>query len=320
METKETKQNELPLEDGNIKAEKTSGDKPASRNEKEEPGKALAKKEEYTPERTREAINKLPAELSGIKKLFAAPWESFRSAFKDPGEADRIMQREITYASQAMLGNPYLIKCATENPMDFVNALKNVALSGLSLSPTLKQGYLVPFKGKVTFMPSFMGMQDLLANNGHVRKIEAYAVFKGDEFEMVHGTDEKIVHKPNPWGERTKETFLGCYWIVELVDGTKKFNNMTKAEIDAVMKRSPSVGQGKQTPWESDYIEMATKTCLRRGFKALPKGTISEDRLRALEAVFDYDEKVEQNWIAEQKREPKILHTFDEEAEYEEIS
>lgn len=310
METKNNN-NELPLEE-----------QPKEHPKKEESKKetAVVKKEEYTPERTKEAINKLPAELSGIKKLFAAPWESFRSAFKDPNEADRIMQREITYASQAMLANNYLIKCATEHPMDFVNALKNVALSGLSLSPTLKQGYLVPFKGKVTFMPSYMGMQDLLSNNGHVRKIEAYPVFEGDEFEMYHGTEEKIYHKPNPWGERTKDKFLGAYWIVTLVDGSQKFNNMTKAEIDAVMKRSPSVGQGKQTPWDSDYIEMATKTVLRRGFKALPKGSISEERMKVLEAVFDYDEKVEQNWIAEQKNISLKSSSFDEdEVEYEEV-
>ena len=309
METKNNN-NELPLDEQPKEQPKKDGSKKET---------AVVKKEEYTPERTREAINKLPAELGGIKKLFAAPWESFRSAFKDPSEADRIMQREITYASQAMLNNPFLIQCATKYPMDFVNALKNVALSGLSLSPTLRQGYLVPFKGKVTFMPSYMGMQDLLANNGHVKKIEAYPVFKEDEFEMVHGTEERIYHKPNPWGSRTKEDFLGCYWIVELVDGTKKFNNMTKAEIDLIMKRSPSVGQGKSSPWDSDYLEMATKTCLRRGFKALPKGTISEDRIKVLEAVFDYDEKTEQNWISEQKKNTKSPSFDEEEVEYEEV-
>lgn len=308
METKQN--NELPLE------ETKATEKPVKEEKKET---SVVKKEEYTPERAKAAIMKLPKELEGIKKLFAEPWESFRSAFKDPAEADRTLQREITYASQAMMSNPYLIQCAQNYPMDFVNALKNVALSGLSLSPTLKQGYLVPFKGRVTFMPSYMGMQDLLSNNGHVRKIEAYPVFKGDEFEMFHGTEEKIYHKPDPWGERTKENFLGGYWIVTLVDGTQKFNNMTKAEIDAVMKRSPSVGQGKQSPWDSDYIEMATKTVLRRGFKALPKGSISEDRMKVLEAIFDYDEKVEQNWINEQKNR-QSKSTFDEDAEYVDLT
>ena len=285
----------------------------------EQTATAVAKKEVYTPELVRTAINKLPAELQGIKALFAQPWESFKAAFKDPEEADRIMQREITYAAQAMLANTFLVSCAQNNPIDFINALKNVALSGLSLSPALKQSYLVPFKGKIAFMPSYMGMQDLLANNGHVRKIESYPVFEGDTFEIQHGTEERLIHKPNPWGERTPSKMLGCYWIAELTDGTKLFNNMTKAEIEEVKGRSPSVAKGKSSPWDTDYIEMARKTCLRRGFKALPKGSISEERLKVVEAAFDYDEKAEQSWIESQKNTPK-KDTFDEdEVEYEEV-
>lgn len=299
----------------------TQPEQAAPQTEQPQATAAVIKKEEYTPELVAKAIRKLPAELQGISKLFASPWESFNAAFKDPKEADRVMQREITYAAQAMLANNYLIGCAQQYPQEFVNALKNVALSGLSLSPALKQAYLVPFKGKVSFMPSYMGMQDLLANNGHVRKIESYPVFEGDTFEIQHGTDEKLIHKPNPWGERTPEKLLGCYWIAELTDGTKLFNNMTKAEIDEVKKRSPSVSKGKQSPWDTDYIEMARKTCLRRGFKALPKGSISDERMKVVEAAFDYDEKVERNWIATQKSTSKAGISFDEdEVEYEEVN
>ena len=286
---------------------------------------AVAKKQEYSPELVRTAIGKLPAELQGIKNLFAQPWESFKAAFKDPKEADRIMQREITYAAQAMLTNNFLISCAQKYPMEFVNALKNVALSGLSLSPTLKQGYLVPFKGKVQFMPSYMGMTDLLANTGHVKKIEAFNVFEGDTFEMQHGTEEKLIHKPNPWGERTKERYLGGYWVAELTDGTKLFDNMTAVEVDAIRRRSPSTGKVDKngnpvpTPWDTDFLEMARKTVLRRGFKSLPKGSISEERMKVVEAAFDYDEKVEQSWIAEQKAAPKRDNFDEEEVEYEDM-
>lgn len=281
---------------------------------------AIAKKQEYSPELVRTAINKLPVELQGIKNLFAQPWESFKAAFKDPKEADRIMQREITYTAQAMVNNNYLIKCATDFPLDFINAMKNVALSGLSLSPTLKQGYLVPFKGKVQFMPSYMGMQDLLANTGHVHKIEAHLVYKGDEFTIEHGSEEKLIHKPDPWGDKSRHNLLGGYWIAELTDGTRIFDNMPIAEVEKIKQRSPSVAKGKVSPWDTDYEEMARKTILRRGFKSLPKGSISEERMKVVEAAFDYDEKAEQSWIAEQKSAKK-KDTFDEEeVEFEEVN
>lgn len=42
--------------------------------------------------------------------------------------------------------------------------------------------------------------------------------------------------------------------------------------------------------------------------------------MKVVEAAFDYDEKVEQTWIAEQKNTPKV-NTFDEdEVEYEEVN
>lgn len=284
----------------------------------------VIKKEEFTPERTKEAILKFPNELQPIKSLFAQPWEAFRSAFKDPVEADIIMHRETTFAAEAMLNNTYLIQCAQKFPIEFVNALKNVALSGLSLSPTLKQGYLVPFKGKVSFMPSYMGLVDLVANNGHVKKFEAFLVFTGDEFEMQHGTEEKLIHKPDPWGVHTEETMLGGYWIAELTDGTKLFDSMSKADIEIIKKRSPSVAKGQSSPWQTDTLEMCRKTVLRRGFKSLPKGSISDDKLKVLDAAFDYAEKEEQAWIkeSENKASKTSRYDFDESedvAEFEEV-
>lgn len=282
---------------------------------------ALGKSAKYTPELCAATINKLPSQLQGLKDCFAMPFDAFRKAFKDPAEADRVMAKEIDFASQAMLANPFLISCAQQYPLDLVNALKNVALTGSSLNPTLKQGYLVPFKGKITFMPSYMGLVDLLANNGLVRKVEAHPVFQGEEFEIKLGTKNYLRHLPNPWGNRSKDNLLGCYYYVVLTDGTEMFDTMNREEIDAVMHRSPSVGKGKSSPWDTDYIEMAKKTLVRRAFKMIPKGSISEDKLKALEAVFDYDEKAEQSWIAEQNQSAAKRNPFDEdEVEYEEVN
>lgn len=278
---------------------------------------AVAKKESYTPERTAEAIKKLPALLQPIKNLFAQPWESFRSAFKDPAEADRVMQREVTYASQAMMNKDYLITCAQESPQHFIEAMKNVALSGLSLSPVLKQGYLVPFNGLVSFMPSYMGLVDILVNAGIVAKIEAHCVYKGEKYEICHGTEEYLRHFPG-WENRNKENLVGCYWIATMIDGSKAFGDLSTDEIEVIRKRAPSAKS--KSPWDTDYTEMAKKTAVRRGLKMLPKSGISDDKLKAVEAVFAYDEKVEQNWIAEQKQPPASGNRFDEtEVEYEEV-
>ena len=264
------------------------------------------------------SINQLPQALQPLSACFNDAWGSFVKAYGDG--AGQVMAREIDFAVQAMLANNYLIECANAYPLEFANALKNVALTGSTLNPVLKQGYLVPFKGKVQFMPSYMGLIDVLVNSGLVKKIEAHCVYKGDRFDIQFGTDGHLVHKPDPWGERSENTVLGAYYYAVLIDGAEIFDQMNKAEVDLIKQRSPSVAKKKSSPWDSDYLEMMRKTLVRRAFKMIPKRGISEDKLKAIQGIFDYDEKVEQNWIAEQKAAPK-RDTFDEEeVSYEEVN
>lgn len=261
------------------------------------PAAVPAPPKKYTPELCADTIRKLPAPLAKLQTAFARPFDAFRKAFADPAKADRIMAKEIDFAAQAMMANPYLIECAAQHPDDLVNALKNVALTGSTLNPVLKQGYLVPFKGKISFMPSYMGLVDVLNRSGLVRKIEAHPVFDGDEFSVTYGTAEQLIHKPNPWGTRDKDHLKGCYYYIELADGTTMWDTMSAAEIEDVRRRSPSVAKGKASPWDTDYIEMAKKTLIRRAFKAVPKTGLSDDKLKTITAAVDYDEQVEREWI-----------------------
>lgn len=261
------------------------------------PAQVPAPPKKYTPELCADTIRKLPAPLAKLQTAFARPFDAFRKAFADPATADRIMAKEIDFAAQAMMANPYLIECAAQHPDDLVNALKNVALTGSTLNPVLKQGYLVPFKGKISFMPSYMGLVDVLNRSGLVRKIEAHPVFDGDEFSVTFGTAEQLIHKPNPWGTRDKDHLKGCYYYIELADGTTMWDTMSAAEIEDVRRRSPSVTKGKASPWDTDYIEMAKKTLIRRAFKAVPKTGLSDDKLKTITAAVDYDEQVEREWI-----------------------
>ena len=267
------------------------------------PAQVPAPPKKYTPELCADTIRKLPAPLAKLQTAFARPFDAFRKAFADPAKADRIMAKEIDFAAQAMMANPYLIECAVQHPDDLVNALKNVALTGSTLNPVLKQGYLVPFKGKISFMPSYMGLVDVLNRSGLVRKIEAHPVFDGDEFSVTYGTAEQLTHKPNPWGTRDKDHLKGCYYYIELADGTTMWDTMSAAEIEDVRRRSPSVAKGKASPWDTDYIEMAKKTLIRRAFKAVPKTGLSDDKLKTITAAVDYDEQVQREWIRRKNAE-----------------
>lgn len=301
-----TQDNQLPLAD----TPQTEQPKPTT--------EVAVKKEKYTPELCAKAIGKLPDALQGIKNCFAQPFDSFRNAFKDPKEADRMMAREIEFTSQAMMANSYLIKVATNNPLSLVNALKNVALTRSTLNPILKQSYLVPFGSSITLMVSYMGLVDILVNNGLVKKVEAHPVFDGEEFEIKLGTNGYLKHVPNPWGKRDKENLKGVYYFVVLTDGTEIYDTLNKDEIEKIRQRAPS--SKSSSPWDSDYIEMAKKTAVRRAFKSIPKNGISEDKMKVIEAAFDFDDKSDRAYFAEQDKKTKKSNSFDEEeVEYEEL-
>lgn len=223
----------------------------------------------------------LPQQLKPLQNCFTAPYKTFLQN----GKSIQDLQRECNFAAQAMLANPYLITCAQQYPDDFVNALKNVVLTGMTLNPTLKLAYLVPYKGRVQMQSSYMGKKSFAINTGLVLDIEAYLVYKGDIFEIEQGTKAYITHKPNPWHKKKQEDILGGYYIIKYPNGTTQFDTMTIEEIDDIRKRSPSVGKDKKSPWDTDYTEMCKKTLINRAYKQIPKLEMSEKARTAMEIL-----------------------------------
>lgn len=151
-------------------------------------------------------------------------------------------------------------------------ALTGAAL-GLDPTPGLDEFYLVPFKDKTgkklaQFILGYKGMQRL-AYQGGCKKIIAREVCKHDEFEIVYGDSERLIHKPPITGERGEE--VGYYVMVTLPDGEKTFYYITKADAKRhAEKKSRAHSSG---PWQTDFASMAEKTCMRKIFKWLPKST-----------------------------------------------
>lgn len=228
----------------------------------------------------------LPPQLKPLQNCFTAPYKTFIQN----GKSIQDLQRECNFAAQAMLANPYLIECAQHYPDDFVNALKNVVLTGMTLNPTLKLAYLVPYKGRVQMQSSYMGKKSFAINTGLVLDIEAYLVYKGESFLVEQGTNAFIHHTPNPWGPKKKEDILGGYYVIKYPNGTRQFDTMNIDEIEGIRKRSPSVGKGKSSPWDTDYTEMCKKTLINRAYKQIPKLEMSDKAREALEILNRVDD------------------------------
>ena len=209
-----------------------------------------------------------PQQLSGLEKCFISPKKAFLAA----GGTEQQFAREVNFAMQAMLNNTYLIDCAKAYPDHLIEAIKNVSLTGLSLNPELKLGYLVPYKGKVKFQASYMGKVDILIRTGVVKDIYADLVYTNDKFSMTKGTGGKL--------------------------------------IEEIKSRSEAVKKGKQSPWDTDFEEMARKTVVNWAFKFLPKTGISDSMIKVLEVESQLDDEMFEDWRKSQSQKPD---DFDEE-------
>lgn len=251
---------------------------------------------------TQQKKTSAPAIPKAVQDAGLVPYlMSPKQAFLACGGAEEKFNAEVNFAAQAMADNPYLITCATNDPFQLTEAVKTVGLTGLSLNPVLKLGYLVPFKGKIKFMSSYMGKVEILIRTGVVRSIYAELVFEKDHFVYRKGVNGTLEHTPDVFAE-DRGTLKGGYYYAVLTNGDVVYDVMPKSRIEEIKGRSESVKSGKSSPWQTDYQEMARKTILNWAFKSLPKTGISDDMMKILDSEDKYDREDFEDWRKEQEQ------------------
>ena len=199
------------------------------------------------------AVAKKPA---GLKEIIKG--EAFKgcvsSFFEDEKNRDRFLQAAVN----ATVKTPALLNC---DRTSFLNSLMQLANFGLN--PDGRNAHLIPFGRTVTLVVDYKGLVTLALRSPRVSKVEAFTVHKNDIFKLVNG---EVTHEvDNPFGDRGD--IVGFYAVCQFTDGVKKFEVMSKTEVDNIRKRSRS---GNNGPWVTDYEEMAKKTVFKRLTKWLP--------------------------------------------------
>lgn len=101
--------------------------------------------------------------------------------------ADRMTRLALT----AFSTNPDLQLCTHDSIAGSI-----MVASQMGLEPGVNgQGYLIPYKGRCTFVPGWKGIVDI-ANRSGRSSVWTGAVFKGDEFDYAMGDRPFITHKP----------------------------------------------------------------------------------------------------------------------------
>jgi len=218
--------------------------------------------------------------------------------------------------------NPDLLKC---DPMSILAATMQSAQLGLEPGSGLGEAYIIPYKREATFQMGYKGIVKLARNSGDLNAIWAEAVYAGDTFKVVMGTEPKIVHEPDFTNDDrgTYASMTHVYAVAKLSSGDVQYAVMTKSEIEAHKKRYSKGSSSSMSPWSDPLgaVEMAKKTVVLRLGKMLPlsaevarafasDGTVRKELTADMSTLPDAeDEKVEASALGAD--EPEIIDVDD---------
>lgn len=201
-------------------------------------------------------------------------------------------------ALSCLKGNVKLLDAllTKDGKVSLVQAFKTCA--ELGIEPDNRRAYLIPYGNKINLIIDYKGIVELAMRSNFVSNIHADKVCDNDEFVYNIGTIEKHLidfkkERGNPYA---------YYAVVTFKDGSKRYEVMSKAEVDAIKERSAGwktfKSKGIVCTWNTDYDEMAKKTVFKRLAKWIPQSP----ELRQAIAIDDDD------W---QKR-PETMDVFEE--------
>jgi recombination protein RecT len=181
--------------------------------------------------------------------------------------ADRMARIVIT----ALRTTP---KLAETTPASFLSCVLNCAQLGLEPNTPLGHAYLIPRRNnrknvtECTLILGYPGMLELSYRSGKLNSVDAEAVYEGDDFNYSQGLKPFLRLIPSSDADREDRKVTHAYSIFRLKDGAEPFTVLSRAQIEKRRKRSSASEDG---PWSTDYPEMAKKSCIRAGWKYIPK-------------------------------------------------
>ena len=222
---------------------------------------------------------------ANLKQLLELNKEAIAAVIPAYLTPDKMLKVVMLTAMQ----NPDIFECTKES---ILKSVMISAQSGIPIGP--QSGHLVPFNRKIKakgsvpehwikeaiFIPDYRGLIAQAKRCEAITKAEAHLVYVDDVFEIDWGNESKpLTHKPNYLSKkRDIDHVVAAYFRAKLPDGDYQYEVMTKAELDAIKRRSKASEQG---PWVTDTGQMYRKTVSKRGLNYIPN--LSDNVIAAIE-------------------------------------
>jgi recombination protein RecT len=206
-------------------------------------------------------ITKAEKEPLSVKAAVEAP-EFKRELARIVGDAvgaDRVARMVITSIART----PGLAECT---PKSVLSAVYQAVQLGLTLDG--RHAHLVPFrdgdKKVCTLVPDYKGLIQLALKSKIVTAITLETVCENDDFQWDRGV---ITRHTVDWRSPRGEAYA-WYAIAKMAGGGEACVVLPRSEVEAIRARSKK--GSKQSPWDTDFNEMAKKTAFKRLAKVLP--------------------------------------------------
>jgi recombination protein RecT len=183
----------------------------------------------------------------------------------------------IRVALTAVQKNPALLSADRRS---FFESCMTCAEDGLL--PDGREAALLPYKGKVGYLPMIAGIRRKVWNSGELASWEARIACENDtEFEIVLGDEEKIIHIP---ALKNRGPIVAVYSRAVFKSGFISRDYMAIEEVEEIRKRAQT-----QKIWGDPlfYPEMVKKTMLKRHAKALPLSAELDRLMRRDDTLYD---------------------------------
>jgi len=168
-------------------------------------------------------------------------------------------------------------------PMSILSSAMVAATLDLPVVPTLGMAYLVPYKGVCSFQIGYKGILELAMRSGEFRNIIDEVVYDGQLVKKNKFTGEYVFDEDSiKLDDKGEAKPVGVMARFDLINGYSKTIYWSLEEIDAHAKRfSQAYRSGYDSPWKSDFWQMAKKTVLKSLLnKYAPKSVAMQTALK----------------------------------------
>ena len=193
--------------------------------------------------------------------------------------------------TNTVANSDYLQKC---DPSSIMAAAFIAASLDLPIDPNLGRAYIIPYGSRAQFQIGYKGFVELAIRTGKYKDMNAVEVYEDEflEYNPILGR-LRFVDDFTKCTQREKgqtDKIIGYFAYYELLTGFWKGLYMTKAQILQHAERYSQSYKAKKkdSPWFTNFDEMAKKTVLKRLLNKW--GMLSVDM--QMQKAFREDQKV----------------------------